>query len=239
MNRSILIVLLMLSSLPSLAAQRIHADPDTVAETYASTRDANILSISGGSIESVWGTEDKVTLEANVDTGQAIFRPASMTPFTLFVQSHAGNTYTLLVKPKADVIGQSIVIDEFAGADSLSAFDRSLTPVSYKNEVKRLLKAIEASPGGKATDLRGFNARMVNQEVPLWRETRVTHALSWTRGGTIIDKYILTNISEQPLVVEEREFASIARHVRAIAVREHQLAPAESTIFYVFRSAGR
>jgi len=222
--------------LASLATQRIAADPDAVVEVYASMKDPNIISITGGSIESVWGTEDKVSLEANVDTGQAIFRPASFTPFTLFVQSHAGNTYTLVVKPRKNEIGQSIVIDEFA-SDARSPFDRALKPVSYKNEVKRLLKEIETLPSGKVTTLRGFKARMVNQEIPLWRETRITHALSWTRGGMIIDKYLLTNISDQALVVEEREFASIAESVRAISIRQHQLAPAQSTVFYAFRSA--
>ncbi len=220
----------------SLATQRVAADPDAVIEVYASMKDANIISITGGSIESVWGTEDKVSLEANVDTGQAIFRPTSLSTFTLFVQSHAGNTYTLVVKPRANEIGQAIIIDEFA-SDARTPFDRAQKPVSYKNEVKRLLKEIETLPSGKVTNLRGFQARMVNQAIPLWRETRITHALSWTRGGMIIDKYVLTNISEQPLVVEERELASIAQTVRAISIRDHQLAPAQSTVFYAFRSA--
>jgi hypothetical protein len=221
--------------IPGLATQRIAADPDAVVEVYASTKDANIISITGGSIESVWGTEDKVTLEANVDTGQAIFRPTSLSTFTLFVQSHAGNTYTLMIKPRPNEIGQSIVIDEFA-SDAKSPFDRALNPVSYKNEVKRLLKEIETMPSGKVTGLRGFQVRMVNQEVPLWSETRITHALTWKRGSMAIDKYVLTNISDQALVVEEREFASIGETVRAISIREHQLAPAQSTVFYAFRS---
>jgi hypothetical protein len=216
----------------ALAAQKIQANPDEVVQVVASMSDANIISISGGSIESVWGTEDKVTLEANVDTGQAFFRPVSSEAFTLFVQSAAGHTYTLSVVPRVDIIGQMILLDEFSNNAS-NHIERSLNIVTYKSEIKRLLKLIEQSPGIKK--LRGFKLKPANKTIPLWSETRILHAMSWIQGSMIIDKYLVTNVTDEKLVIEEREFRGLASLIRAIAIRKHQLDPAETTVLYTFK----
>lgn len=226
--------LLLLVSLATAvnAVQKFEGNPDEIIAVKASTTDPNIISITGGSIESVWGTEDKVALEANVETGQAIFRPATLTPFTLFVQTLAGNTYTLAVTPQQKLIGQSIVINEFGTIDQ-SGVERNLGIVAYKNVVKRLLRTVEQMQG--VQKLRGFSLVSVNKEKPLWVETQIVHVNSWRRSDLIIDRYLITNITDKKLVMEEREFISLERMIRAISIRKHTLAPAESSVMYTVR----
>jgi len=225
-------MILIFSATCANAVQKFEGNPDEIIVVKASTTDPNIISITGGSIESVWGTEDKVALEANVETGQAIFRPATLSPFTLFVQTLSGNTYTLAVTPQQKLIGQSIVINEFSTADQSGA-DRGLGIVAYKNVVKRLLRDIEQMQGVR--ELRGFRLVSVNKVKPLWAETRIVHVNSWTRNDMIIDRYLVTNITDQALVMEEREFTGLGQTIRAISIRKHSLAPAESSVMYTVR----
>ncbi len=231
------IILLFFASLlvthSAFSVQKFEASPDEVIQITASMSDANVITISGGSIESVWGTEDKVTLEANVDTGQAIFRPISPEPFTLFVQSEAGHTYTLSVVPRNDIIGQIILLNEFDQGER-PAPERSAGGVAYRNDVKSLLRKMEQQAGVK--NLPGFQLKAINKPVLLWAETKILHAVSWSRASMIIDKYLVTNVSEKPLVLEEREFRGLDSMIRAIALRQHQLQPAETTVLYTFRS---
>ncbi|NNE63254.1 MAG: hypothetical protein HKN34_04155 [Gammaproteobacteria bacterium] len=228
----ILLVVLLLSSSSIFAVQKYTGNPDEVIKVTASITDPNIISISGGSIDSVWGTEDKVMLEANADTGQALFRPMSLTPFTLFVQTLAGNTYTLSITPKEKLIGQSIVIDEFDQFDRASS-DRALGIVAYKQIVKRLLRDIDETNG--VQKIKGFQLQAVNEVRSLWAETKILHAVTWNSANMMIDKYVITNVSDNLLVIEEREFKNLARTIRAIAIRKHQLKPAESTVMYTIR----
>ncbi len=222
-------------SFAAQAVQKFHADPETVIEVTASFNDANIISITGGAIESVWGTEGKVILEADVDAGHALFRPVSERPFTLFVQSEAGNTYTLSVKVHKNLIGQSILLNEFGQQND--SLNRSLKAVAFKTRVKRILRDLESSTGLKS--LMGFNLKMINREIPLWRETRILFAASWRQSGLIVGRYVLTNVSNEPLRIEERELRSLSTNVRAISIRKHILDPAESTVFYLFETGGR
>ena len=233
MIRILLLINLILLSSSAQALQKIQADPEEATQIVASITDANVISITGGSIESVWGTEDRVSLDANMETGQAIFRPTSQVPFTLFVQSDSGNTYTLSVVPRNNIIGQVIMLNEFHGIDQVE-LNRTSTIVSYKSEVKRLLKKIEQNPG--VTKINGFKLKSIQQEIPLWAETKLLHAFSWSQGSMIIDQVLVTNISNQLLILEEREFQHLHENIRAIAIRKHQLAPAETTILYTFRN---
>ncbi len=236
MKKLIILLVALLASQAAIAVQKIAANPDETVQISASMSDANVISISGGSIESVWGTDDKVSLQADDSTGQAIFRPVSNKPFTLFIRSQAGVTYTLSVVPRDDIIGQVIIIDEFEQVGDVGSA-RAHNIIAYKSEVKRLLKELEMKPDQGVAKLRGFHIKAVNKKVPLWAETEILHAISWVRGNMIIERYLITNISDQPLRIEEREFHSLAKNIRAISLRKLNLDPAETTVLYAFRSA--
>ena len=227
-------LLLCFLSLPSFAIQKIDANTDETIPVQASADDSNIIGINGGSIDSVWSTEDKVSLDKNEDTGQAIFRPLVKTPFTLFVLSDSGATYTLRVMPKPGLAGQVIVIDEFNSEGSAASRRRALSVVPFKHEVKRWLRSLETADR-PAPRLRGFRLNTVNTPVSLWRETRIVHALSWSRSDLRIDRYLVTNVSDAPLRIEEREFRTLARGIRAVALRKLELSPGETTVLYTVR----
>lgn len=218
------------------AAMVIDGDPDVVISVKASLSDPNMITINGGSIESVWAAEDKVMLQANEQSGQAVFRPTSKSPFTLFVQSSAGNTYTLTVVPVERLIGQNFIIREHdTFADQHMGHTASI--VAYKKEVKRILKQIEQLQQRKR--LNGFRVKSINKPVSLWQETSILHAITWNRDDMQVDRFVVTNITDAPLSLDERAFKHISQSVRAVSLRKHHLEPAESTILYVFRSAQR
>jgi conjugal transfer pilus assembly protein TraK len=229
--RTIITLLFFLVS-PVHAVQEFSGDTGEVIKATASKDEPNIITIEGGSIESVWGAEGKLTLEPNNETGQAIFRPITDKRFTLFVQSLSGTTYTLSIMPKNGIIGQSIVINESINDSRLNRF--TSTGNTFRKRVSDLLKQIESKPG--VTRIRGFRLSSVNKVIPLWRETNILHAVSWSRKNLIVDKFVLTNVSDDLLVVEEREFRNLLRDIRAISIRDHQLKPAQSTVLYAFRN---
>ncbi len=232
MNKHLFILVCILFSSSALSVQNKEAVTAEVIKVIASMSDPNVITMTGGSMDSAWGQEGKVTLEADKDTGQAIFTPLSTSPFTLFVYSEAGNTYTLSVTPQKNIVGQVINLDESQVSDQ--SLDRSLNIIAYKKEVKRLLKLIELKQG--VVKLPGFRVKTVNKTIPLWSETQILHALSWKSGSMVIDKYLVTNTTDKPLVMEEREFRNLSKIIRAVSLKKHSLAPAETTVLYTFRS---
>lgn len=234
MNKYFFILVCALFWNSAQSVQNVDAETGIAIKVVASMSDPNIITITGGSIATVFGTEDKVSLEANTDTGQAIFRPLSTAPFTLFVQSEAGNTYTLSVTSQNNIVGQVINLDEFQVNDK--SLDRALNIIAYKKEVKRLLKLIELKPNGGIVKLPGYRVKTINKSIPLWSETEILHAISWESGNMVIDKYLVTNTTDKPLVMEEREFKDLSKIIRAISLKKHFIAPAETTVLYTFRS---
>ena len=217
---------------PTFAAQQVEGDPDVPLRVIASLDNPNRLSIKDGRFISAYATDDLVNMEADLESGEIIFKPLGDEEFSIFARAESGVTYTVVVRSRKELVGQSIVISE--NLSTTHQYDRDVKVVSFKNQVNQLVKSIEGQVG--AAKLPGFRLTAVNREVRLWKETTILHALSWSQGNLIIDKYVITNVSDSPLGLHEREFADLSKNIRAISIRDHALLPAKSTVLYTFRN---
>jgi conjugal transfer pilus assembly protein TraK len=52
------------------------------------------------------------------------------------------------------------------------------------------------------------------------------------------EKYLLTNVGNEPMVLAEQEFEREDGHVLAVALERHQLRPGDSTAVYIIRTGG-
>ena len=78
----------------------------------------------------------------------------------------------------------------------------------------------------------------VNRPVQLWAEARFTLTRLFEGRGLVGERYLLTNVSEQPMVLAEAEFDRADGQVLAVAIETHNLRPADSTSVYVIRLGG-
>ncbi len=174
----------------------------------------------------------EIVLECDTDKGEIYVRPVGGMgkPVNLFVSSqHA--TYTLLLR-RSDTPADTIVIRDktprFARAD-LSAGPTARTP-QHVRSLKGMLVAMASDR--PPTDVR---VEEVNRPIQLWQEAKFSLIRLYEGRGLIGERYILTNVSNQDMVLAEQEFDRERGDVVGVSVENHNLRPGESTTVYVIR----
>ena len=178
----------------------------------------------------------EIVLECDRDKGEIYIRPVgnSPKPVNLFV-STAGATYTLLLR-RADVPADTIVI-------------RDKTPRQLKSDAAASLQGPAGRTAGHVRVLKTMLVAMasdrvppdvrvdeVNQPKPLWAEARLTLMRLYEGRGLIGEKYLLTNVSDAPMVLAEQEFDRAEGNVVAISIENLNLRPGDSTNIYIIRT---
>ncbi len=174
-----------------------------------------------------------IVLECDRDKGEIYIRPtsASTRPVNLFVSS-ATATYTLLLR-RSDTPADTIVI-------------RDRTPKALKP-----LGLTQGAAGPSPNHIRSMKAMLVamasdrvpqdirveetNRPVLLWAQTRFAQIRQYEGRGLIGEKYLLQNLSPDPLQLAEQEFDREIGNVAGVALETHLLRPGESTSVYVLR----
>lgn len=178
-----------------------------------------MIRVEGHRIRRVFGAEGKFTVMADTDTGTAYLKPTTDDPvLSIFVADDAGKTWKLLLSV-VDAPAETIVIKGRAG----SAARRGKDEVRNR-AIKRVILALNSTDGD------GLDVHKVNEVVPLWDEAmfvRVAAAEGELRG----EKYLLTNTSDKPMIIDEREL--YRRGVVAVSVERPELGPGETTAVYV------
>lgn len=174
----------------------------------------------------------EIVLECDRDKGEVYVRPVGpgAKPINLFVSS-GDATYTLLLK-RVDMPADTIVIRDktqrqLPGAEPPPA--RSARSPVHIRGLKAMLTAM-------ATDRVPPDVRVEESHRPvnLWAEARFALLRSYEGRGIVGEKYLLTNVSDRPMVLAEQEFDRDG--VQAVAIETHNLRPGESTNVYVIRS---
>lgn len=75
------------------------------------------------------------------------------------------------------------------------------------------------------------DTQIVNNIVPLWAESRFVQVKIIKGNSLLGEKYLLTNTSNKPLDIDEREL--YRKGVVAVSVRTPYLQPSETTEVYV------
>ena len=184
----------------------------------------------------------EIVLECDTDKGEIYVRPV-VTPVTpgapgmlgkpvnLFVSSqHA--TYTLLLR-RSDTPADTIVIRD--KAPRLARADQgNANPAGRQAQHVRSLKAMLVAMASDRvpTDVR---VEEVDRPIQLWLEARFSLTRLYEGRGLVGERYVLTNVSNQDMVLAEQEFDRETGAVLGVAIEHHNLRPGESTTVWVIR----
>lgn len=183
----------------------------------------------------------ELVLECDKDKGEVFVRPVGMAakpgskPINLFVASDRA-TYTLLLK-KQDVPADTIVIRDKSPRLGLESVNGRGIPDSLTGRTPAHLREIKRMAIAMASDRVGPDIRVeeMARPVKLWQEANFTLMRQYEGRGYVGEKYLLTNVSDAPMVLSEQEFDRDGDDVAAVAVETHNLRPGESTNVHVIR----
>lgn len=217
----ILSAILLLASLDAVAAQVLHGRPDDTLAASLSRSEPTLIRIEGHRIRRVFGAEGDFDVKADKDAGAAFVKPTTdKLAFSAYVADDAGRTWKLLLS-LTDGPADSIVIK---GRGGESAGKRPGKDSTRNLEIKRVVLALDADG---ETDME---SRTANELVPLWKEALFV-LVKIVQGPLRGEKYQLSNASDKPMVIDEREL--YRRGVVAVSVEKSELKPAETTAVYV------
>jgi conjugal transfer pilus assembly protein TraK len=257
--------LLLGSTRPSQALQIVEASDGVTVEAILSIKEATRIRIDGAAITNVFGNiyssncgaavslqggspqaaspspslasainpAGEVVLECDVDKGEIYVRPVatSVKPVNLFVSSqHA--TYTLLLR-RSDTPADTIVIrDKTPRVAKLEP--ASSTPAGRQAQHIRSVKSMLVAMASERlpSDIR---VDEVNKTIQLWVEARFALVRVYEGRGLVGERYLLTNVSNQNMVLAEQEFDRETGNVLAVSIENHNLRPGESTTVFVIR----
>jgi conjugal transfer pilus assembly protein TraK len=178
----------------------------------------------------------EIQIECDRERGELFVKPVgnATKPINLFV-STAKATYALILN-RVDTPSDTIVIRDPAQRRSASSEVRTApghAPTHYAALRSMLLvMASDRIP----SDIR---VEEVNQPVELWAESKFTKTRIYEGRDLVGEKYLLTNVSGQPMTLAEQEFDREGTQVLAVAVENHNLREGESTNVFVIRQSGR
>ncbi|ERJ36209.1 IncF plasmid conjugative transfer pilus assembly protein TraK [Burkholderia sp. AU4i] len=155
---------------------------------------------------------------------------------TLFVIDDQGATYQLLLQPRR-VPSANIIVPSGGDGTVRSSGPRTTAASSaYQSAIKDLVYEMAAAQGDPAADPIA-SAVPVNQDVPLWKEARLTFQTKYVEDAFVGEQYTLTNVSGSDMVIAEQELYRPG--VVVIAVEQQTLAPGDSTRVYIVRERAR
>ncbi|WP_055424338.1 MULTISPECIES: TraK domain-containing protein [Tepidiphilus] len=216
---------LLAASLDAHSAQVLTGRPDDTLSATVSRFEPTMIRVEGHRIRRVFGAEGDFTVVPDKDIGTAYIKPAAeKQAFSVFVADDAGRTWKLLLSV-SDGPSDTIVIK--GGGESGNG--RSWRDMARNQAIKRVLLALDSS------DETDMASRTTNEVVPLWNEAMFV-LVKVVDGPLRGEKYMLTNTSDKPMVIDEREL--YRRGVVAVSVERQQLDPAETTAVYVITEGG-
>lgn len=207
------------------AAQVLTGKPDDTLSATVSRTEPTLIRIEDQRIRRVFGAEGDFSVVADKDAGTVFIQPTTdKTAFSVFVADEAGRTWRLLLAV-ADGPSESILIK---GRSTPAMAKTAGRAASRVQAIKQTVLALESSDEG------GFDTRETNELVPLWKEAMFV-LVKVVNGPLRGEKYLLTNVSDKPMVIDEREL--YRRGVLAVSVERPELKPAETTAVYVISEA--
>lgn len=190
-----------------------------------SKKEITRLALDHGRITTLRFKQGELGTDPDEDTGQLFLSvpPGSDKPINAFLTTDAGATYTLVMQV-VDAPADSIVIRQHRPQQA-SPDNKAGT---YDRAIKRLAAAMAGD--GAPDDMQ---VRRVGRRLALWREATATLDAEYLTRELVGERYLVTNVSNQPMVLDEREF--YRKGVSVVALDQLNLAPGASTRLYVVR----
>lgn len=228
--------LLAMTALPAAQAearQLIDGAERKQVQVDISARETNQLSVLGREIVRVVPSrKGAIVYDKELKGGDFYFKLPDDSPplgtVSLFVTDSADMHYSLILVPRA-MPGEVLVIrPPRDDADGTKPSPNARAPGHVRRANELVLRMADASAEGSGSD-----RELLNQDVPLWNEARLVLKARHRSVDLIGEVYELTNVSAAEMVLAEQEF--MRRGVRAVAIRQHTLAPGEQTAVYIVR----
>ncbi|NHZ99061.1 type-F conjugative transfer system secretin TraK [Massilia sp. CCM 8734] len=232
-NRPILAMALVaaLFSSNALAVQIIEAGDGATIYAKVSKKEMTRLSIDRGRVASLRVKDGELAIDPDDETGQLFLsipggdKAGAVKPINGFLTTDSGHTYTLILQV-VDTPSDSIVIKEPRAKQAAAKNDFKST--SYDKAVKRLVSAMA---NDEVPD--DMQIKEIGQRLDLWQEAAMTLERQYVAGDIVGERYLVANVSKDPMVLDEREF--YRKGVSVVALDQLNLAPGASTRLYVIR----
>ncbi|WP_172600134.1 TraK domain-containing protein [Sulfuricystis multivorans] len=216
----ILSATLLAISLDAYSAQVLTGKPDDTMSARVSRSEPTMIRVEGHRIRRVFGAEGDFAVTPDKDAGTAYIKPTTdKQVLSVFVSDESGRTWKLLLAV-TDGPSDSIIIKGKPEPGNKEQW----RDVVRNQAIKRVLLALESS------DETDMESRTTNELVPLWKEAMFV-LVKVVEGSLRGEKYMLTNTSDKPMVIDEREL--YRKGVVAVSVEQPELKPAETTAVYV------
>ncbi len=174
----------------------------------------------------------EIVLECDVDKGEIYVRPVGGPgkPVNLFVSTQQA-TYTLILR-RSDTPADTIVI-----RDKTARFARTDPTGTASARTPQHVRALKGMLVAMASDRAPTDIRVeeLSRPIQLWQEAKFALVRLYEGRGLVGERYVLTNVSNQDMVLAEQEFDRERGNVLAISIENHNLRPGESTTVYVIR----
>lgn len=211
------------------AAQHVQVEDGGSYQVKISSTELSRIVVKGGRIEKVWAVNTVWDTKPDKDSGELYIRPKSdnKQPFSFFVRDSWGNTYTLIAI-SIDVPSESIVLEPKTRQVQATAQAPNANQ-SYVSQIKTLMRDMVDS------NSEAYLVEELHEKVPLWKEAEIQLDSRYTGVSLLGERYVITNITDKPMTLDEREFANFGEKVRAVALKVNTLGPHESTMLFVVR----
>lgn len=222
MLRRILLIVIGMLGANIMLAQTVLLTADSPAYADISTNNITRVGIYNDRIKQLYGrNEEQLLIEHNENTGELYLRPVVAEPgqkINLFVLTEKNKSYQLILTTAAVEDGLLTLVTH---QPSLA-----IEPESYERHIELLMQALYQQ---KPPD------NYIKVKVPALNFKN--NALGWYPICSYIGPYLmataylLENISDDKLVLEEESF--IEPQTQAIGILNKTLLPTESTLFFV------
>jgi len=231
-NRLLILGALLLPN-SAFALQVVNVVDGNTVPVVLSQKEVNRISMSDDSrIVHIWGAQNRMSVETDTDSGQLFVQAIGSKPFSVFIKADNGDTYTLLATPKK-VPAETIFLRPPYGNSRRSAADRAMP---YIKRIQRLATVL-----GKGGLPENTTPTHTSKVIPLWDEVHFKQVITYTGDTLIGEVYLLTNLTDKAMRLEEREFRGLPGEypIGAVAIDKHQLKPQASTEVFVIRKVER
>lgn len=218
---------LALSSSPAKAVQIVEGGDGSTVYAKLSKKEMTRLAVDHGRVASLRVREGELGIDADEETGQVFLTvpDGASKPINGFLTTDAGNTYTLVLQI-IDAPADSIIVKQPRQRSALARND--FKSGTYDKAIKRLISVMA---GDELPE--DIEVTQVGRKLDLWQEASMLLETRYSSGDMVGERYVVANVSQAPMVLDEREFYRQGVHV--IALDQLNLAPEASTRLYIIR----
>ena len=215
---------LLLLSNAAYAAQILTGRQGETLSATVSRTEPTLIQIAGHRVRSIFGAAGEFTVIPDNTSGSAYLKPITeKSAFSIFVSDEKGKTWNLLLSV-VEGPAEIITIKEQGG--SSQTITRKGHDLPREESIKQMLFSLMSNNNDDDED-----SENVNDVVPLWKESMFVRT-KVVRGNSLVgEKYRLTDMSNKPMIIDEREL--YRKDVVAISIDKPDLQPAETTDVYV------